>query len=81
LQVYIPQANFPVMFLSGFLTKSGGGFKIDYILDPANKHLSHSFVEPSDMKNIYDAIATLDQNAKAEVELPHNILIVFLTLN
>jgi hypothetical protein len=37
------------MFLSGFLTKSGGGFKIDYILDPANKHLSHSFVEPSDM--------------------------------
>jgi len=33
------------------------------------------------MKNIYDAIAKLDQNAKAEVELPHNILIVFLTLN
>lgn len=79
--MYIPQANFPVKFLSVFLNKSGGGFKIDHPLDPANKHVSHSFVESSDMKNIYDGIATPDQNGKAEVGLPHNILIVLLTLS
>jgi hypothetical protein len=54
----------------GTLTKSGGGFKIDHPLDPANKFLYHSFVESPDMKNIYDGVATLDGNGEATVQLP-----------
>jgi hypothetical protein len=54
----------------GTLTKSAGSFKIDHPLDPANKYLSHSFVESPDMKNIYDGIATLDRHGEAIVTLP-----------
>ena len=56
--------------VSGNLTKSGGSFKIDDPLDPANKYLYHSFVESPDMKNIYDGVATLDANGEAVVTLP-----------
>jgi hypothetical protein len=56
--------------VSGTLTKSGGSFRIDHPLDPANKYLSHSFVESPDMKNIYDGIAVLDANGEAVVDLP-----------
>ncbi len=56
--------------VSGTLTKSGGSFKIDDPLDPANKYLSHSFVESPDMKNIYDGVVTLDANGQAAVALP-----------
>ena len=56
--------------ISGNLSKSGGSFKIDDPLDPANKYLSHSFVESPDMKNIYDGVATLDANGEAVVTLP-----------
>jgi hypothetical protein len=35
-------------------------FKIDHPLDPANKYLSHSFVESPDMKNVYDGVVVLD---------------------
>jgi hypothetical protein len=54
----------------GKIHKFGGGFRIDHPLDPATKYLSHSFVESSDMKNIYDGIAVLDSGGEAEVELP-----------
>lgn len=54
----------------GTLTKSGGSFKIDHPLDPANKYLSHSFVESPDMMNIYNGVAVLDSNGKAVVQLP-----------
>lgn len=56
--------------VAGTLTKSGGAFKIDHPLDPANKYLYHSFVESPDMKNIYDGVVTLDANGKATVQLP-----------
>jgi hypothetical protein len=56
--------------VTGFLNKAGGGFKIDHPLDPANKYLSHSFVESEDMKNIYDGVAVLDAKGTAVVELP-----------
>jgi hypothetical protein len=58
------------VYVSGTLTKSGGSFKIDDPLDPANKYLSHSFVESPDMKNIYDGVVTLDANGQAAVTLP-----------
>jgi hypothetical protein len=56
--------------IRGPLSKPGGSFKIDHPLDPANKYLSHSFVESPDMKNIYDGMIVLDNNGEAEIELP-----------
>ena len=52
------------------ISKSGGQFKIDHPLDPANKYLSHSFVESPDMKNVYDGVVLLDDKGEAEIELP-----------
>jgi hypothetical protein len=56
--------------VAGTLWKSAGSFKIDHPLDPANKYLSHSFVESPDMKNYYDGIVTLTSGGEAVVELP-----------
>jgi hypothetical protein len=56
--------------ITGNLQKAGGSFKIDHPLDPANKYLSHSFVESPDMKNVYDDVVTLDDKGGAEIELP-----------
>lgn len=59
------------VYIHGRLTKAGGGsFQIDHPLDPANKYLSHSFVESPDMKNIYDGVAILGANGEATVGLP-----------
>jgi hypothetical protein len=54
----------------GSVTKSGGSFQIDHPLDPANKYLSHSFVESPDMMNVYNGNITLDANGEAVVRLP-----------
>jgi hypothetical protein len=56
--------------ISGNLQKAGGSFRIDHPLDPANKYLSHSFVESPDMKNVYDGVVVLDDKGEAEIELP-----------
>jgi hypothetical protein len=56
--------------VTGTLTKGAGSFLIDHPLDPANKYLAHSFVESPDMKNVYDGIAVLDADGRAEVDLP-----------
>ena len=56
--------------VSGTLTKGGGSFKIDHPLDPANRNLSHSFVESPDMMNIYNGNVTTDANGEATVALP-----------
>src|SRR5918997_6024145 len=56
--------------ITGNLQKAGGSFKIDHPLDPANKYLSHSFVESPDMKNVYDGVVVLDRKGKAEINLP-----------
>jgi len=58
------------VYVSGMLTKAGGGFKIDHPIDPQNQYLYHSFVESPDMKNIYDGSLVLDAEGKAWVELP-----------
>jgi hypothetical protein len=63
--------------VSGTLTKSGGSFKIDHPLDPANKTLSHSFVESPDMMNIYNGNVVTDESGEAIVVLPD----YFETLN
>ncbi len=56
--------------VNGTLSKAAGSFKIDHPLDPANKYLSHSFVESPDMMNIYNGNITLDANGEATVTLP-----------
>jgi hypothetical protein len=56
--------------VTGTLQKGGGSFTIDHPLDPANKYLSHSFVESPEMKNVYDGIVALDDKGEAEIGLP-----------
>ncbi len=57
--------------VTGILSKGGGSFKIDHPLDPANKYLSHSFVESPDMMNVYNGNVTTDAKGVAVVTLPH----------
>jgi len=57
--------------VSGNLSKGGGSFKIDDPIDPANKTLSHSFVESPDMMNIYNGNVTTDKRGLATVVLPN----------
>jgi hypothetical protein len=56
--------------VTGKLTKGSGSFKIDHPLDPANKYLSHSFVESPDMMNVYNGNVTTDRHGLATVVLP-----------
>ncbi|MFL5731695.1 MAG: hypothetical protein ACJ78Q_00725 [Chloroflexia bacterium] len=58
------------VYVGGNLAKSAGSFKIDDPLDPANKYLSHSFVESPDMMNIYNGEVTLDGKGEATVTMP-----------
>ncbi len=56
--------------VTGTLTKGGGSFKIDDPLDPANKYLSHSFVESPDMMNIYNGSVKLNARGEVWVTMP-----------
>jgi hypothetical protein len=56
--------------VTGKVSKGSGSFKIDDPLDPANKYLSHSFVESPDMMNVYNGNITTDKRGRAVVELP-----------
>jgi hypothetical protein len=62
---------------TGSLSKGSGSFLIDHPLDPENKLLYHSFVESPDVKNLYDGLATLDENGEARITLPS----YFMALN
>lgn len=54
----------------GYLTKSGGGYRIDHPQDPDNKYLNHHFVESNEMKNVYDGTVVLDFSGTAVVSMP-----------
>jgi hypothetical protein len=56
--------------VTGKVSKGSGSFKIDDPLDPANKYLSHSFVESPDMMNVYNGNVVTDRYGRATVELP-----------
>lgn len=56
--------------VKGNVSKGGGSFKIDHPLDPANKYLSHSFVESPDMMNVYNGNITTNRHGLATVNLP-----------
>jgi hypothetical protein len=45
-------------------------FTIDHPLDPENKYLVHTSVESSEMKNVYDGVAELDEEGAAWVDMP-----------
>ena len=56
--------------VQGTMSKGAGTFEIDHPLDPYNTLLFHSFVESPDVKNLYDGIATLDENGETHIKLP-----------
>jgi hypothetical protein len=57
--------------VTGSLSASGSKlFKIDHPLDPANKYLQHAAIESSEMKNLYDGVATIGADGTATVTLP-----------
>jgi hypothetical protein len=56
--------------ITGNLSKGGGSFKIDDPIAPAEKYLSHSFVESPDMMNIYNGTVILNAHGQAVIELP-----------
>ena len=56
--------------VQGNLSKSTGTFRIDHPLDPANKFLSHSFVESPDMMNIYNGNVVTDARGSATIIMP-----------
>jgi trimeric autotransporter adhesin len=56
--------------VTGTVSKGGGSFKIDHPLEPANKYLSHSFVESPDMMNVYNGNIITDRHGLATVTLP-----------
>ena len=58
------------VLVQGTLSKSAGSFIIDHPLDPANRTLSHAFVESPDMMNVYNGNVMLDASGEAWVELP-----------
>ena len=65
-----PVSIFGDLTVRGTLSKGGGGFRIDHPLDPADKFLSHSFVESPEMLNIYAGTAVTDDQGSATVLLP-----------
>jgi len=56
--------------VSGAVFAATKDFKIDHPLDPANEYLFHASVESSEMKTIYDGVATLDASGSVVVEMP-----------
>jgi len=58
------------LYITGSLSKGSGSFVIDHPLKPRTHLLYHSFVESPEVKNLYDGIATLDENGEARIRLP-----------
>lgn len=58
------------VYVSGALTKAGGGFIIDHPLDPENKTLEHSFVESPERKNMYDGVSVANDVGEITISLP-----------
>ena len=52
------------LVVQGTVVKGSGTFRIDHPQDPANKYLSHSFVESPDMMNIYAGNIVTDAQAR-----------------
>jgi len=59
------------VFSNGNLGVTGSkSFVIDHPLDPADKYLKHFSIESNEVLNVYRGNVVLDNNGKAEVQLP-----------
>jgi trimeric autotransporter adhesin len=58
------------LIVTGSVAKGGGSFKIDDPIAPAQKYLSHSFVESPDMMDIYNGNVTTDAKGYATITMP-----------
>jgi hypothetical protein len=58
------------LIVTGSVSKGGGSFKIDDPIAPAQKYLSHSFVESPDMMDIYNGNVVTDAKGYATVTMP-----------
>jgi trimeric autotransporter adhesin len=56
--------------VSGAVFAGTKDFRIDHLLDPANKYLVHASVESSEMMNLYSGNVTTDSQGHASVQLP-----------
>jgi trimeric autotransporter adhesin len=65
------------LHVDGTVSSAAVGVKIDDPIDPANKVLSHSYVESPDMMSVYNGNITTDEKGLATVALPD----YFETLN
>ena len=61
---------FGSLSVQGFIEKTGGGFKIDHPIDPANKYLNHAYVESPDMMNVYNG--NIELNALVSCQHEYN---------
>lgn len=57
-------------YVNGWFGKGSGSFVIDHPLDPANKLLTHNFVESPENLLIYRGTIRLDSRGEADVTLP-----------
>jgi trimeric autotransporter adhesin len=58
------------VLVSGTINGNVAGVRIDHPLDPANKYLSQTSIQSSEMLSLYSGNATLDAKGEAEVRLP-----------
>ncbi|MBI3477534.1 MAG: DNRLRE domain-containing protein [Acidobacteria bacterium] len=58
------------LFCSGSINGSAKNFRLDHPLDPANKYLTHTSIESSEMLNLYTGNAVLGADGSATVSLP-----------
>ena len=58
------------VMIAGGLSAEFKSFVIDHPLDPENKTLRHFSIESDRLTNIYNGTVKLDQNGRAEVQLP-----------
>src|SRR3712207_8303809 len=56
-------------------------FKIDHPLDPQNKYLSHTTVESSERKNVYDGVVQLRSEEHTSELQPRQHLVCRLLLD
>ena len=62
-----PVAGF---FIGALIVAGAKLFKIDHPLDPEKRYLSHACVEASELKNLYDGVARMDEDGATWVILP-----------
>jgi len=59
------------LFTANSVTANVKNFVIDHPLDPENMTLKHASIESSEMKNLYDGRAVMNNEGEAWIELPN----------